>query len=53
MNSLKLANGRLPTSDERKKLDEARYKAELAAKRNKRRETKGLTAAQRMMGERA
>ena len=51
MNSLKLSTGRLPTSDERRKLDDARYQAELAAKRRKRRETKGLTAAQRMMGE--
>ena len=51
MNSLKLATGRLPTSDERRKLDEARYKAELAAKQRKRREAKGLTPAQRMMGE--
>ena len=51
MNSLKLASGRLPDAEERRKLNEARYKAELAAKRNKRREAKGLTPAQRMMGE--
>ena len=51
MNSLKLASGRLPTAKERKKLNEARYQAELAAKRNKRREVRGLTPAQRMMGE--
>lgn len=51
MNSLKLTSGRLPTTEERHKLNSARYAAELAAKRKKRRESKGLTPAQRMMGE--
>lgn len=51
MNRFKLSNGTLSTDEQRKKLHDASHQGILKRRREKYHRTKGLTAAQIMMGE--